>query len=80
MSESDLDQELRVGLLLPSSNTVLEPALGRRLPPGASLHTARLLVTESSAAAVRGIHDALPEAARVIATVRPHVIVVGCTR
>jgi maleate isomerase len=79
MSESDLDQELRVGLLLPSSNTVLEPALGRRLPPGASLHTARLLVTESSAAAVRGIHDALPEAARVIATVRPHVIVVGCT-
>jgi maleate isomerase len=73
------DEPLRVGLLVPSSNTVLEPALGRRLPGWASLHAARLYVTESSAAAVRGIHDAIPAAARLLATVRPHLVAVGCT-
>jgi maleate isomerase len=73
------DEPLRVGLLVPSSNSVLEPALWRRLPDWAALHAARLFVTESSAAAVRGIHDAIPEAARLLATVRPHLVAVGCT-
>lgn len=73
------DEPLRVGLLVPSSNSVLEPALWCRLPEWAALHAARLFITESSAAAVRGIHDAIPDAARLVATVRPHLIVVGCT-
>ena len=73
------DEPLRVGLLVPSSNTVLEAALWRRLPRWATLHPARLFVTESSAAGLRGIHSAIPEAARLVATVRPHVIVIGCT-
>jgi maleate isomerase len=73
------DEPLRVGLLVPSSNTVLEAALWRRLPRWATLHPARLYVTESNASGLRGIHDAIPEAARLVATVRPHVIVVGCT-
>ena len=79
MGARSLDELLRVGLLVPSSNSVLEPALWRRLPRWAALHSARLFVTESSAAGLRGIHDAIPEAARLVATVRPHVIVVGCT-
>ena len=73
------DGPLRVGLLVPSSNSVLEPTLWRRLPDWAALHAARLFVTESSAAGVRGIHEAIPEAARLLATVRPHLVVVGCT-
>ena len=72
-------ERLRVGLLIPSSNSVLEAALWRRLPAWATLHPARLFVTESSEAAVRGIHAAIPEAARLVGTVRPHLIVVGCT-
>ena len=79
MGARSLDELLRVGLLVPSSNSVLEPALWRRLPRWAALHSARLFVTKSSAAGLRGIHDAIPEAARLVATVRPHVIVVGCT-
>ena len=73
------DEPMRVGLLVPSSNSVLEAALWRRLPRWATLHAARLFVTESSAAGLRGIHAAIPEAARLLATVRPHLIVVGCT-
>jgi maleate isomerase len=73
------DLPLRVGLLVPSSNSVLEPTLWRRLPEWAALHAARLFVTESSEAGVRGIHDAIPEATRLLATVRPHLVVVGCT-
>jgi maleate isomerase len=73
------DEPLRVGLLVPSSNSVLEPAMWRRLPEWAALHAARLFVTESSEAGVRGIHDAIPDAARLLATVRPHLVVVGCT-
>ncbi len=74
-----IDEPRRVGLLIPSSNSVLEAALWRRLPGWATLHPARLFVTESSEAAVRGIHQAIPEAARLVGTVRPHLIVVGCT-
>ena len=73
------EERLRVGLLIPSSNTVLEAALWRRFPAWATLHPTRLYVTESSDAAVRGIHDAIPEAARLLGTLRPHLIVVGCT-
>jgi maleate isomerase len=73
------DAPLRVGLLVPSSNSVLEPALWRRLPTWATLHAARLFVTESTAAGVQGIHDAIPEAARLVGTVRPHLIAIGCT-
>jgi maleate isomerase len=66
-------------LLVPSSNSVLEPALYRRLPRWAALHAARLFVTESSAAGLRGIHSAIPDAAKLVATVQPHLIIVGCT-
>jgi maleate isomerase len=73
------EERLRVGLLIPSSNSVLEAALWRRFPVWATLHPTRLFVAESSEAGVRGVHDAIPEAARLVATVRPHLILVGCT-
>lgn len=73
------EERLRVGLLVPSSNSVLEPEFSRQLPRWASVHAARLYVTEASLVGLRGIHDAIPNAAELIATVRPHLVVVGCT-
>ena len=70
----------RVGLLVPSSNTVMEPDLWRALPPGATLHTARMYLEDTTP---QGEHRMLDEhvlpAARDLATARPDLIVFGCT-
>src|SRR4051812_44253059 len=69
----------RVGLVVPSANTVLEGELFRRLPSWASLHTTRLFNVAADFSGLQIIHDELPTATKVIATVRPHVVIVGCT-
>jgi maleate isomerase len=71
---------LRLGLLVPSSNTVMEVDLYRRLEPGVTVHTARMFLESTTPEAESRMLDefALP-AARDIATVRPHVVIFGCT-
>ena len=71
----------RVGLIVPSTNTVMEPDLYRHLPKYATVHTARMLlegsVTIAAEEQMLDVH--LPECARQIATLRPDVVVFGCT-
>lgn len=70
----------RVGLLVPSSNAVMEVDLVRRLPDGVTLHTGRMFMEDTT---VEGENRMLDEftmpAAEALATVRPDVIVFGCT-
>ena len=72
--------DVRVGLLVPSSNTMMEPdfmaGLGRR----ATLHTARMLLEDTTAEGENRMLDefALP-AARDVGTARPDIVVFGCT-
>jgi maleate isomerase len=40
------DGRLRIGALIPSTNTVVEPELYAMLPPGVTAHAGRLLVTQ----------------------------------
>jgi maleate isomerase len=70
----------RVGLLIPSSNTMMEVDFTRDLPPGTALHTARMYMQDTTAAGENRMLDefALP-AARDIGTARPDVVVFGCT-
>jgi maleate isomerase len=70
----------RVGLLVPSSNTVMEPDLWGALPPGVALHTARMYLEDTTPEGERRMLDehVLP-AARDLATARPDLIVFGCT-
>lgn len=71
---------VRVGLLVPSSNTVAEPDLYRRLPAAATLHTARMYldaVTPEDEAVM--LDEQLPPALRDLATTRPDVVVFACT-
>ncbi len=58
----------------------MEPDFYRNLPPHISLHTARMLVEDVTAAAEERMLDefALP-AARDLGTMNPHVVVFGCT-
>lgn len=71
---------IRVGLIIPSSNTVAEVDFYRRLPPETTLHTARMYldeVTPEEEALMLDEH--LPGALRDLSTVRPDVVVFACT-
>ena len=70
----------RVGLMIPSSNTMMEVDFTRDLPPGYALHTARMYMEDTTPAGENRMLDefALP-AARDLGTARPDVVVFGCT-
>ncbi len=70
----------RLGLMIPSSNTMMEVDFARDLPPQTALHTARMFLEDTTAAAENRMLDefALP-AARDLGTARPDVVVFGCT-
>ncbi|NPV85245.1 MAG: Asp/Glu racemase [Anaerolineae bacterium] len=73
-------QPHRIGLMVPSSNTVLEPDFYRNLPHGWTVHTARMYLEDVTVTAEQQMLDehTLP-AARQLATAHPHVVVFGCT-
>ncbi len=70
----------RVGLLIPSSNTVMEVDFYRHLPAPATVHPGRMYM---EATTVKGEEAMLDEhclpAAGDVATAKPHVVVFGCT-
>jgi maleate isomerase len=70
----------RLGLMIPSSNTMMETDFIRELPPGVALHTARMYMVDTTAAGENRMLDefALP-AARDIGSARPDAVVFGCT-
>jgi len=70
----------RVGLMIPSANTVMEPDFYRNVPADWTVHTSRMHLVDTTVAGESRMLDeyALP-AALALATARPHVIVFGCT-
>ena len=79
-SSTTAQRRQRVGLLIPSSNTMMEVDFTRALPASATLHTGRMFMEDTTAAGEYRMLDefALP-AARDVGTARPDVIVFGCT-
>jgi maleate isomerase len=72
--------ERRVGLIVPSSNTVVEVDFARNLPLDATLHTARMFLTETTAAAERAMMtEYLPRAVEDLASLYPQVVAFACT-
>jgi maleate isomerase len=70
----------RLGLMIPSSNTMMEVDFARDLPPGTALHTARMFLEDTTAAAeIRMLDEFALPAARDLGTARPDVVVFGCT-
>ena len=66
--------------MIPSSNTMMEVDFARDLPPGTALHTARMFLEETTAAAeIRMLDEFALPAARDVGTARPDVVVFGCT-
>ena len=70
----------RIGLIVPSSNTVAEVDFYRRLPADCTLHTARMYLEETTPEGESVmLDDHLPRATSDLATARPDVTVFGCT-
>lgn len=70
----------KIGLIVPSTNTVNEPEFWRMAPPGVTIHTDRvLLLGEASQKSYDAMADALGAAAQRLATAEVDVVVYGCT-
>ncbi|MFI5310401.1 MAG: Asp/Glu racemase [Gemmatimonadales bacterium] len=70
----------RVGLIVPSSNTVMEPDFHRNLGPEWVVSTTRIYLEDvTREAEVRMLEGDLPKAAELIGTTAPDVVVFGCT-
>jgi maleate isomerase len=69
----------RIGLLIPSRCTTMEPELARLLPDGVSVHAHRVDLKETSVAGLRKVQEGILDASRVISAIAPTVTVLGCT-
>jgi maleate isomerase len=75
------DQRIRIALLVPSSNTVMENDLHRALPRDHyTIHTDRMFLVETTREAeIIMIEQHAPTAAKDLATTYPDLLVFGCT-
>ncbi len=69
----------RIGLLVPSSNTTIEPEIYRALPEGVTLHVARLFLTQIAPDSILSLVDDLETQSRNLASADVDVIVLGST-
>lgn len=70
----------KIGLIVPSTNTVNEPEFWRMAPDGVSIHTARVLLKgKATEESYFKMADALSDAAEQLATAEVDVVAYGCT-
>ena len=71
---------MRIGLIVPSSNTVMEPDFHRHVGQESIVSTARIFLEDvTREAELRMLKDELPGALKRIRTTAPDVVVFGCT-
>jgi maleate isomerase len=72
---------VRLGVIVPSVNTVVEPWFSRVLPSSVSVHASRMLLADdvTPAALKQMDHEEGLPAARRLASCRPHAIAYCCT-
>jgi maleate isomerase len=69
-----------IGLLVPSSDTVMEPDLWGRIPENIHLHVARMYMESTTVAGEeKMLDDELEPAAHRIRSVEPELVIFGCT-
>ncbi len=70
----------RIGLLIPSSNSVMEVDFYRNLPHDTTVHTGRMYMVDTTVAGEeRMLSEFTMPAAEAVGTAMPHVVVFGCT-
>jgi maleate isomerase len=69
----------RIGLIVPSSNTTMEPEMWRLVPSGVSIHTTRVRLEKVTVEELLAMEKEASYAARLLATADVDLIVYGCT-
>ena len=70
----------KIGLIVPSTNTVNEPEFWRMAPEGVTIHTARVMLKgKATTESYFAMADALSVAAEELATAEVDVVAYGCT-
>jgi maleate isomerase len=73
-------QPLRIGPIVPSSNTVMEPDFHQHIGPAGVVSTTRIFLEDVTRdAEIRMLEDELPKAVEHVRTTAPDVVVFGCT-
>jgi maleate isomerase len=71
----------RIGIVMPSVNTVMEPWAARTVPEGVSVHTARMFIPPDTTkeALIEMDRTEGKGAIRQLSSIFPHVVAYGCT-
>lgn len=69
----------RIGLIVPSSNTTMEPEFWRMAPEGVSIHTARMMLKAVTVNELLEMEKDAVRAAQLLATANVDILVYGCT-
>lgn len=75
----DYGERLRIGMLVPSGNVVIEPQVNAMLPAGVALYVTRLPLTGSSERELLAMAEGVEGAARLLADARVGQIAFNCT-
>lgn len=70
---------LRIGLIVPSPNTVMEPEFYQHVPTGVSVHTSRMQLTEVSSEELLEMGQEVERCAELLKTANVDILVFGCT-
>jgi maleate isomerase len=69
----------RIGLLLPSSNTTMEPDLYSMAPKDVTVHTARMMLREVTPEGLEEMAGEATRAAQLLKTANVDILAYGCT-
>lgn len=73
-------ETIRVGLVVPHTDTTLELDLRRELPDHYSIHTERMWLEEVTLEAEKKmIKEELPRAIKYLRDIKPNIVIFGCT-
>lgn len=69
----------RIGLIIPTRNTTMEPEFYQMSPKGVSVHATRMLLEKTTVSDLIKMETEIYSAATYIKLINPKIIVVGCT-
>jgi maleate isomerase len=75
----DLMEKAKLGVLVPSSNTVMEPDLYKMVPEGVTLHFTRIRNIEDTKEELSNMINYVASAAELLSHAKVDVIAFGCT-
>ncbi|MCX5909850.1 MAG: maleate cis-trans isomerase, partial [Deltaproteobacteria bacterium] len=69
----------RIGVLVPSMNTITEAEFNALVPEGITVHSARMFITHPTVETLARMNKDIEMAAELIATMEPTAVAFACT-